>query len=282
MYRVIDRLVEALSLVGGINVLVTKLGAKKPSGGNDLPAIAISLLLETANGAALNRFARSGDSVTRSRSVLDVKASSDSFSTNLKSLRIMPLPLKRNPASTKREFSQEDLQIHNVTDLANPISYRMVAAPTGRDEFKVDVVRAQIEFGAAQQEGEQLELTHWTMIWRDEIRLDRFIGSLTMDAWAASFDQTDAIVRKLQEVLRTEGALLREKGFLKLQPFSLGTAEHLRLDPPLGSAIPVWKQRLEYKFVFEAEDGGDLSSGIPIKQINVETGNHIDETFSIR
>jgi len=103
-----------------------------------------------------------------------------------------------------------------------------------------------------------------------------------LEIWANSFNQADGIARNLQDVLRSSRALLREKGFLKLHPFSLGPAEHLRIDPPVGSAIPVWKQKLEYRFAFEAEDGGELSGGVPIKQVNVEMDNQIVETFSIR
>jgi hypothetical protein len=48
-----------------------------------------------------------------------------------------------------------------------------------------------------------------------------------------------------------------------------------------GSTFPAWKQSLEYKFAFEAEDGGEVSSGIPIKRIDVDMDDYIVEEFSI-
>src|SRR6266545_3373810 len=215
MHLVIDRLVEVIVGAQGISVPAGNLGSRRPSSGSDIPAVSVSLTLETERSPAIGRFIRSGDSLARSSSVIEVKASPDTFSAGLKSLRISPLPLRKNPSSTKSEF------------------------------------------GAAQTEGEKLELTHWTVTWRDEILADRFIGSMALEIWANSFNQADGIARNLQDVLRSSRALLREKGFLKLHPFSLGPAEHLRIDPPVGSAIPVWKQKLEYRFAFEAEDGGE-------------------------
>jgi hypothetical protein len=213
MHSVIDRLVEVIAGAQGISVPAGHLGSRRPASGSDLPAVSVSLILETEKSPALGRFVRSGDILARSSSVVEVKASPDTFSASLKSLRISPLPLRKNPSSTKREFAADDLQIRNVTDPANPMQYLMTGNPVRKDEFKLDVVRAQIEFGAAQTEGEKLELTHWTVAWRDEIRADRFIGSMALDIWANSFSQADGIARNLQEVLRSGRALLRENGF---------------------------------------------------------------------
>jgi hypothetical protein len=282
MHLVIDRLVEVISAARGASLPAGNLGSRRPSSGSDVPAVSVALTLETEKGPAIGRFIRSGDGPARSSSVIEVKASEDTFSANLKSMRISPLPLRKNPASARKEFTEDDLQIRNVTDLSNPARYRMAAAPTRKEEFKLDVARARIEFGAAQTEGEKLEMIHWTVTWRDEILADRFIGLMALEVWATSFNQADGIARNLQDVLRSNRVLLREKGFLKLHPFSLGTAEHLRLDPPAGSPFPVWKQKLEYRFAFEAEDGGELSGGVPIKQIHVEMDDHIVEAFSIR
>jgi hypothetical protein len=68
---------------------------------------------------------------------------------------------------------------------------------------------------------------------------------------------------------------------MKFQPASLEPVENIRHDPPVGSPFSVWKQRLGYKFAFEAEEGGELSSGIPIKRIDVDMDEHIVESFSI-
>jgi len=52
-------------------------------------------------------------------------------------------------------------------------------------------------------------------------------------------------------------------------------------NPPVGSPFSVWNQKLSYTFVFEAEEGGDLSSGIPIKLIDVNMDEHLVESFQI-
>jgi len=282
MHLVIDRLIEVVTATGGISVPAGNLGPKRPSSGDEIPAVSASLTLETEKSPALGRFVRSGDSPTKSTSVVEVKASLETFSVGLKSLRISPLPLRKNPASARKEFAADDLQIRNVTNPANPAQYLMTENPLRKEEFRVDAARAVVVFGAAQTEGEKLEVTHWTVAWRDEILADRFIGLMALEMWANSFNEVDGITRKLQEALRSNRVLLRAKGFLKLQPFSLGAAERLLLEPPTGSAFPAWRQNLAYKFVFEAEDGGELSAGIPIKQVNVEMDDHVVETFSIR
>jgi len=81
--------------------------------------------------------------------------------------------------------------------------------------------------------------------------------------------------------LRSDLKTLRQKGFLKLQPEKLEAAENTLHAPPVGSPFSVWKQKLSYTFLFEAEEGGELSSGIPIKQIDVDMNKHLVESFSI-
>ena len=62
---------------------------------------------------------------------------------------------------------------------------------------------------------------------------------------------------------------------------SLRPAENVSHVPVVGSAFPVWVQTLEYRFTFESEDGGELSSGIPIKRIDVDMDDFIVEQFSV-
>jgi hypothetical protein len=109
---------------------------------------------------------------------------------------------------------------------------------------------------------------------------DRYSGAMMLEIWATSLSQVDDIARKLQSRLRSSVQLLRQKGFMKLQPASLDPAEYMQYEPPSGSAFPVWKQRLSYRFVFEFEEGGELSSGVPIKQIGVNV-KQPQESFSV-
>ncbi|MCI0486804.1 MAG: hypothetical protein L0229_09410 [Blastocatellia bacterium] len=281
MNLVVDKLVEVLSSPPGIGLSTDRLGSRRPAGTGDIPAISISLTLEKRKGAAIARFIRSGDSLAKSTNIIEVRPSPTTFSDDLKSLRIWPLPLKRNPSSTSKVFTGTDVQIRNVTVPASPIEYTITAKPAQKDEFRLDPTRAQIYFGAVQTEGEKLELVHWTVTWRDEILGDRYSGSMAIEIWAGSFTQADDLSRKLQDILKSSRARLREKGFFMLNPLSLGTIENTLRTPPLGSPFPVWKQEIGYVFAFEAEEGGELSGGIPIERINVDMDDQIAESFSV-
>lgn len=281
MYLVIDRLAEALT--SGANALLTadRLGSKKPAAAIDVPAVVLEASFDTAKGAGLGRFARAGETVVSTTSIIEVQTTVDTFTPDLKTLRISPLPLKRNPSSTSENFSASDIRIRNVTNLANPIDYVLVAPPTTSSEYKVNRATAEIVFGGPQTAGEKLEVTHWTVIWRDEILGDKYSGAITIEVWENSFNLTRDLSRRLQDKLQTERALLRAKGFLKLRPLSLGAIMNVVQPVTIGSAFTAWKQTLVYGFAFEAEDGGELSSGIPIKRIDVEMDDFIVEEFSV-
>ena len=75
--------------------------------------------------------------------------------------------------------------------------------------------------------------------------------------------------------------MLRDKGFSSLQPQSLGPIENVLQSPGAGASFPVWRQELGYKFSFEAEEGGELSSGVPIKRIDAGLDDFLVESFSI-
>lgn len=281
MYLVIDRLVEALASGADPLLSADRLGAKKPTSSVEVPAVVISLRLDDAKGAGLGRFVRAGDAIVQSTDVIEVAPTVDTFSANLKVLRIAPLPLKRNPSATSTAFGASDLAIKNVTQLNNQIDYIFTDKPTQPTEYTVKTATAEILFGAPQTLGDKLEVTHWTVTWRDEILGDTFRGQLALEVWANSLNQSRDLSRKLQDKLRAERSLLRGKGFVGLKPVSLKAAENLSQIPVTGSAFPVWIQTLEYGFTFEAEDGGELSSGIPIKRINVDVDDFIVEQFSV-
>ena len=281
MYVVIDRLVETLASGGNAILSADRLGSKKPAASIDVPAIVLEAGFHTAKGAGLGRFVRAGESVVSMTSIVEVEATEDTFSSTLTSLRISPLPLKKNPSSTTTNFSGSDVQIRNVTNLSNPINYTFAEQPATRSEFKINRATAEIIFGGPQTAGEKLEVTHWTVTWRDEILGDKYSGNISIEVWENSFNLVRALSRKLQDKLQTDRALLRAKGFQSLQPLSLGTIENVLQAVTAGSAFAAWRQKLEYKFAFEAEDGGELSSGVPIKRIDVEMDDFIVEEFSV-
>jgi len=281
MNLVIEKLVEVLSSSPEAVLPTNQLGSKRPSGASEVPSIAISLSLETGKFTGIGRVIRSGDGIVETTNVIEVKTPSETFSSDLKSLRLEPLPLKKNPASTEQRFTRADVQVRNVTDPVHPVDYMMADRPTKKTEYRLDVPQAQIVFGLAQTEGERLEVDHWTVTWRDEILGNRYRGSAVLEIWAGSLNQANEISGKLQQKLRSSRGTLRQKGFLQLQPASLEPVENVLHDPPSGSPFPVWKQKLGYRFVFESEQGGELSSGIPIKRIGVDMDEHLVESFSI-
>ena len=281
MKSVIDKFVEVLAAPPDPILSSSSMGAKKPSGGSDIPAIAISLTIEGSRGSGLGRFIRAGDTVVQNTSIIEVNSTPETFSNDLRSLYIQPLPLKKNPASVENKFTEKDIQVRNVTDTAHPIAYRMVVEPGLKEEYKLDVPQAQIIFGKAQTAGDKLEMTHWTVTWRDEILGDRYNGMMILEIGASSFNEVDGISRRLQNKVKSNRAELRQRGFMKFQPASLEPAENILHAPPVGSPFSVWKQKLGYKFTFETEEGGELSSGIPIKRIDVDMDEDIVEAFSI-
>lgn len=281
MYLVIDRLVEALA--SGSNPLLSadRLGPKKPAASVEVPAVVFSLQLEQAKGAGLGRFVRAGDTIVQSTSIIQVAPSVDTFAQDLKTLRIAPLPLKRNPSATTTKFGAGDISIKNVTQLDNQITYTFTEKPAQPTEYTVKTATAEIIFGAPQKPNDKLEVSHWTVTWRDEILGDIFRGQIAMEVWANSITQSREVSRRLQDKLKTDRLLLRNKGFVDLKPVSLRPAENVAHAPVVGSSFPVWIQTLEYRFTFEAEDGGELSSGIPIKRIDVDMDDFIVEQFSV-
>ena len=277
----IDKFVEVLSAPPKPVLSAASLGAKKPSSGSDIPTIVISLKIDDSKGTGLGRFIRSGDAIVQNTAIIEVKSTPEAFSNDLRALRIQPLPLKRNPSSVEKKFTEKDVQVKNVTDPAHPIAYRMVGEPGVKEEYKLDVPQARIIFGEAQTLSEKLEVAHWTVSWRNEILGDRYGGLMMLEIWATSFNEIDRISRGLQNKVKSSRAELRQSGFMKFQSASLEPAENILHAPPVGSPFSVWKQKLEYKFAFEAEEGGELSSGIPIKRIDVDMDEHIVESFSI-
>jgi hypothetical protein len=281
MNRVIDGFVQVLATSPEPVLPSSHMGAQRPAAASDLPAIAISLILEDSGGIGLGCFVRAGHTVVQHTGVVEVQSTPQTFSTDLRSLRIWPLPLKRNPSSTKRAFSEDDLQIRNVTNPTQPVQYRMVDRPAGKVEYELDIQKALALFGEAQTAGEKLEVVHWTVTWRDDILGDRYRGELTLELWARNLGEADDLSRRLQARLKSNRPLLRQTGFLILQPARLEPLEQVQHDPPAGSPFSAWRQRLGYRFAFECEEGGELSSGVPIKRIDVSTDQQVVESFSI-
>lgn len=281
MNLVIDKFVEVLLMAPTPVLASGNVGLKKPSGSGDVPAIFISLNIESNKGNGIGRFIRAGDTIAKNTNVTEVKSSTEAFLNDFKLLRLWPLPLKKNPSSVEEKFTELDVQVKNVTDPNTSVDYRMVDEPIQKEEFKLDVPGAQIIFGQTQTEGDKIEIVHWTVTWRNEILGERYSGLMILEIWTNGSNEVDEVSRRLQNKLKSNQAALRQKGFLKLQPAGLESIENKLIEPPTDSFFSVWKQKLKYKFVFEAEEGGELSSGVPIKRIDVDMNDNLAESFIV-
>ncbi len=281
MHLVIDKLTEVLLTAPDPVLSASRLGARTPSSLGEVPRVAISVTNDSTRGTGLGGFFRAGDTPARSTSVVEVAAAPATFSADLRTLRIAPLPLRRNPASVDEEYGAGDVEVANVTDPGQPLAYRLRTEPSRADEFALDVPRARVVFGRPQQPGDRLRLVHWTVTRRDEVLGQRYSGAVTLEFWGTDADEVGDLSRSVEAKLRNRLVLLRQKGFSSLRPKRLEAAEGLRVDPPQGSPFGAWKQRAEYRYAFEAEEGGELSSGVAIERIDVDVDDHLEEQFSV-
>ncbi len=281
MYQVIDKFAEVAVSPPDPVLPAGKVGWMRPSGSGDLPLLTLSVSVSDSRNIGLNRFIRSGDAVVQNTSVVTVRASEDTFSSSLQRLRLAPLPLRKSPETITEELSERDVQITNVSNQSNPVPYHLRTSPTRSDEYRIDPIRAEVIFGLPQKEGDLLQASHWTVSWHNEILGLRASGEVIAEVWADSFTKADEISRKLQRRIYKEVGLLREKGFLRLAPGTVGPVERSLYSPPAVSAFQVWKQTLIYRFAFEIEEGGEVSSGVPIKRIDVNMRGPQGEQFRV-
>jgi hypothetical protein len=281
MNRIVERLAEFLSTPPDPAVGSAAVGARQPATSGDLPAIVIALRIEDVKGIGLGGFVREGHTPVKSTSSIEVSVAEETFSPGLQTLRISPLPLIRNPASSDGSFSHQDIQIRNITNLANPQEYQLSNNPTRADQFRVYPSRGEIVFGQAQTAGNRLELVHWTLTWREDIRADRFSGLVTLEAWASSFNELNGIVHRSLAKLRGSPEALRQKGFQRFLPAGLSPASQTRWELAVGTAVLVCRQVMEFRFTVEIEQGGEISSGGIIRRIDVAMDDTVNEQFAV-
>jgi hypothetical protein len=270
MNSVIAGMVSFLSAAPDPLLIAARLGDRLPSSSGDVPAVAMSLTVDNMRGTGMGRFRKEGHQMVRNTAIVDVQASPATFSADLKTLQLLPLPL-RNP---------DDLQVVRVTGPGQPVTYHTASPPVAVDEFAVDAVRARLLFGAPQPSGEKLQVTHWTVDFRDDITGGRCQGTITLEVWGGSATETSALAQKLQTKLIAEEGTLRKSGFASVTPSALDAIENIIYQPAAGSSFPVWKQRVAYQFHFDLEQGGEASSGGPIQKININMDDAVVEAFS--
>src|SRR5687767_12566473 len=246
----IDRFAQVLASTPDVLLSINSIGAKKPANGSEIPVISVSLRIDDEKGLGYRRFVREGNAVVKNTALVAVRSTTEGLSPGFRVLRMSPLPLKKNPDAVSTGFSDEDVQVRNITDSNHPVLYRMVESPIEKDEFRLEMPAAEILFGQGQKEGDQLEIIHYTVTWRDEILGERYNGLLITELWSQDFAEANRICRKLQEKLRMNAELLRQKGYLRLHLASLDPVEHVMHSPTVGSSFPVFRQKLEYRFSF--------------------------------
>lgn len=279
MQQIVDRLAAILSADPGKVLPMDRIASKRPAFANELPAIAVSLVLEIPRGAGLSQVLRSGETPSKQTNVLPVQASDESFSQDLRRLRVWPLPLKRNPSSAGKEWTGADIEIQNVS--STPVLYQIKQEPLAKDEFRIDSNRGEIVFGLPQSQGETLQISYWTLQWHDQIHVMRYSGIVSFEVWTENLAQLRDVLNKLQMKLHPIRGEWRTSGFSTLQAASLDAGEQILHQPPSGSAFQLWKQQLGYRFVFEAEETPEASSAIPIKKINVDMEEPDAEVFRV-
>lgn len=268
MAPIIDGMVQLLSALPDPLLPAGRMGDRVLSSPSDVPAIAMSLIVEGSPGNGLGGFRREGHQLTQNALVVPVKAGPDTFSADLTTLQL-PLPL-RNP---------NDVQITRVTGPNQPVSYRVTGSPKAVEEFRVDPLRGQVIFGTAQPAGEQLQVISWTLVFRDDITGEHSNGTITLEVWGTSAAEVSSLTRKLEAKL-ADPVGPRQCGFGVLQSAGLAATENAAYQPAAGSAFPVWRQKLSYKFHFDLEQGEQASSGGPIRKINLNLEKP-QESFSL-
>jgi hypothetical protein len=281
MYSVIAKFAEVVAAMPDAVLNIASVSSQSPSTNSDMPCIVVSLEIDSLKTTGLGRVIRWGETITKHTGIVPVASTPETFTGDLKELRISPLPLRKNPSSVGEYFNNQDIQVTNVTDAAHPETYRFVVGSKGKNEYEIDEARAAIRFGAPQAAGDRLEVIHWTVTWKDDIKGKTYHGLMTLDVCAGTLNDAANVSRKLQDRLYSGRPLSREKGFSILHPCRLGPTEQVLHTPAEGSSFTVWKQQLAYKFSFEAEDPVELTSGVPIKQIDVDIKGHVQDSLSI-
>jgi hypothetical protein len=277
----IERLVQVLSGAPQPSSSIKTLGLRTPVSRADIPAITISATFDHPKGRGLGSFIRAGNSIVQNRILINFNEPTSTGATNLKSIRIWPLPLRKNPNSNQSGFTEQDIQIKNITDPSRTTEYHLIDRPVDSNEFAINSSTGEVTFGKSQNANDRLEIVYWTVTWRDDITAERFSGTMGLEIWAADASEADTLFKWLDSKVSKNGMDLRQKGFMVFLPRQLEPSQSLQHQPAFGAAFPVWKQKVGYHFVFEGEEGGEISSGAPIGRVDVKMDDNFVETFSV-
>lgn len=263
-----DRFMQLLAAMPDGVLPQGRLGMHRPASLGDLPALTLALEGESPRTLGLGAPVRAGHVRVLHTATVSVDETSG-FLPGLRTLRIAPLPLRKNPSATEPAFGADDITIRRLAP-APVVDYRIVPQPTAINEFAVDTTAAAVQFGAPQLAGAALEVSHWTMEWRSDIPLYRWSGCATVELWATTAAQVEDLARRAERRLHTDHAVARTLGFLRLTAAAIGASELVEQQPPTGP-FGVWRQVLAFRYDAEIEESIAVSSGSPITRIDVAT-----------
>src|SRR5437879_27080 len=95
MNAIIAGMVDFLSASPTPLLAAARLGDHIPSSSGDVPAVVMSLALDSMRGTGMGSFRREGHQLVRNTNILQVQASSTTFSQDLRTLQLQPLPLRK-------------------------------------------------------------------------------------------------------------------------------------------------------------------------------------------
>lgn len=251
-----------------------RIGSRRPALVSDLPSIAVAMSFRQAPRPPATRFIREGHQPTEYVARVTVASGTRGFSDDLTRYSVDPLPLVRSPVGGAA------VTLTNMTDPNTPRPLRRAATPTTADEYRVDHPTGRVIFGAALRAGDSLEVSHWTMSWREPFAAEGFEGLLDLELWARSADELASIRERLEIRLALDRDV-RRAGFLRLATSRFGAADHVRQSTGVGSDFPAWRQSLGYEFAFESTTGGTESAGDRIRKIEVDLDDATPERFTL-
>jgi hypothetical protein len=202
-----------------------------------------------------------------------VQPAADGFSADLRTLEL-PVPVRRAPLGA----GEGDVAIANLTS-GTTVVYSAVNQPGTAAEFRLDFARARVVFGAAQQAGDRLEVSHWTVSFREPLRAELLRGTLRLELWTSSATQAITLLTRLQD--RCAAATTRTYGFIRLDAQTVEPAESLQQSSGVGGAFSAWRQCLEYAFAHEYVGGGEDSGGAAIRRIDVTMDDVLPDRLTI-
>ena len=103
--------------------------------------------------------------------------------------------------------------------------------PVPRSLERLQATTGIIGFGSPQTIGHELEVSHWTMTWREDVIAERYRGEMTLIVWGNDYSGVADIARQTAGRLAGSRELLKTAGFDSMSGSFFGTAYSGVFDP---------------------------------------------------